>query len=147
MSNSSSCLVRAECCALIAEVVFKSGPPVLATIIGCGQPGIEPLEQLPILWAQAGGRPADARCRRLGLLLAHGGCIRHEVPSIQMIAQTPEIACITAPHGYFRRLNPAGESTRGHTRDELKAKRLFGIVNLDDVGATQKATITKMSRS
>src|SRR5208283_1932372 len=74
---------------MVAEVVFKSVPPLLTTIIGCGQPGIEPLEQLPILGAQAGSGPASARCRRLGLLPAHGWGIRHEVPSIPMIAQTP----------------------------------------------------------
>ncbi len=45
------------------------------------------------------------------------------------------------------RLNPAGESTLGDTRDELKAKRFFELVNPDDVGATQKVTITKVSRS
>ena len=52
-----------------------------------------------------------------------------------------------APDGYFLRLNPAWESTLGYTRDEPKAKRFFDFVNPDDVGATQKATITKMSRS
>jgi PAS domain S-box-containing protein len=51
------------------------------------------------------------------------------------------------PDGYILRLNPARESTLGYTRDELKAKRFFDFVNPDDVGATQKATITKMSRS
>ena len=56
-------------------------------------------------------------------------------------------ACITAPDGYFLRLNPAWESTLGYTRDELKAKRFFDFVNPDDVGATQKTTVTKMSRS
>ena len=56
-------------------------------------------------------------------------------------------ACITAPDGYFLRLNPAWESTLDHTRDELKAKRFFDFVNPDDVGATRMATITKMSRS
>jgi len=52
-----------------------------------------------------------------------------------------------APDGYFLRLNPAWESTLGYTRDELKAKCSFDFVNPDDVGATRKATITKMSRS
>jgi PAS domain S-box-containing protein len=45
------------------------------------------------------------------------------------------------------RLNPAWESTLGYTRDELKAKRFFDFAKPDDVGVTQKATITKMSRS
>jgi len=49
------------------------------------------------------------------------------------------------PDGCFWRLNPAWES--GYTRDGLKAKRFFDFVNPDDMGATQKATITKMSRS
>jgi hypothetical protein len=44
-------------------------------------------------------------------------------------------------------LNPAWEPTLGYTRDKLKAKRFFDFVNRDDVGATQKTTITKMSRS
>ncbi|MGD1103105.1 MAG: PAS domain-containing protein [Terriglobia bacterium] len=52
-----------------------------------------------------------------------------------------------APDGYFLRLNPAWESTLGYTRDEPKAKRFFDFVNPDDVGATQKTTVTKMSRS
>jgi len=52
----------------------------------------------------------------------------------------PRYAC-------FLRLNPAWESTLGYTRDELKAKRFFDFVNPDAVGATQKVTITKMSRS
>ena len=46
----------------------------------------------------------------------------------------------------YARLNPAWESTLGYTRDELKAKRFVDFVNPDDVGATQKATITKMLR-
>jgi PAS domain-containing protein len=50
------------------------------------------------------------------------------------------------PDGYFLRLNPVRESTLGYTRDELKAKRFFDFVNPDDVAATQKATVTKMSR-
>jgi PAS domain-containing protein len=45
------------------------------------------------------------------------------------------------------RLNPAWESILDYTRDEHKAKRFFDFVNPDDVGATQKATITKISRS
>ena len=45
------------------------------------------------------------------------------------------------------RLNPAWESTLGYTRDDLKAKRFFDFVNPDDAGATQKATVTKMSRA
>jgi hypothetical protein len=44
-------------------------------------------------------------------------------------------------------LKPAWESTLGYTRDKLKAKRFFDFVNPDDVVASQKATITKMSRS
>jgi hypothetical protein len=44
-------------------------------------------------------------------------------------------------------LNPVWESTLGYIRDELKAKRVFDFVNPDDVGATQEATIPKMSRS
>jgi PAS domain S-box-containing protein len=51
------------------------------------------------------------------------------------------------PGGYFLRLNPAGESTLGYTRNELKAKRFFDFAKPDDVGATRKATITKISRS
>jgi PAS domain S-box-containing protein len=51
------------------------------------------------------------------------------------------------PDGYFLRLNAAWESTLGYTRDELKAKRLFDLVNPDDVRATQKAMVTKMSRA
>jgi len=43
-------------------------------------------------------------------------------------------------------LNPAWVSTLGYTRDELKPKRSFDFVNPDDVGAAQKATITKMAR-
>ena len=44
-------------------------------------------------------------------------------------------------------LNLAWESNLGYARDELKAMRFFDFVNPDDVGATQKATVTKMSRS
>jgi PAS domain-containing protein len=51
------------------------------------------------------------------------------------------------PDGYFLRLNPAWEPTLSYTRDELKAKRFFDFANPDDVGATQKATVTEMSRS
>jgi hypothetical protein len=51
------------------------------------------------------------------------------------------------PDAYFLRLNPAGELTLGYTRGELKAKRFFAFLNTDDVGATRKATITKMARS
>ena len=42
---------------------------------------------------------------------------------------------------------PQNCALRQLTRDELKAKRFFDFVNPDDVGATQKATVTKMSRS
>jgi hypothetical protein len=49
------------------------------------------------------------------------------------------------PDGYFLRLNPAWES--GYTRDEIKAKRFFDFAKPDDMGATRKATVTKMSRS
>ena len=48
-------------------------------------------------------------------------------------------------YGCFLRLNPAWES--GYTRDEIKAKRFFDFAKPDDMGATRKATVTKMSRS
>ena len=47
----------------------------------------------------------------------------------------------------YARLNPAWESSLDDTRDKLKAKRFFEFVNPDDVGATRKSTVTKMSRS
>jgi len=71
-----------------AEVLFKSVPPLFAAIVGCGQPGIEPFEQLPILGAQTGRGPAVARRRLPGLLPPHGGSIRHKDSSIEMIAQS-----------------------------------------------------------
>jgi hypothetical protein len=40
------------------------------------------------------------------------------------------------------RLNPVWESTLGYTPDELKAERFFDFVNPNDVGATQKATVS-----
>jgi hypothetical protein len=55
---------------MVHEVVLKSLPPLLTTIIGCGKPGIEPIEQLPILRAQTDVRPTGARYRRLRLPLA-----------------------------------------------------------------------------
>jgi len=76
---------------MVAEVVFKSVPPLLTPIIGRGQPGIEPLEQIPILGAQTHSGPAGARCRGLGLLSAHGWGVRHEVLSMQTIAQTHSV--------------------------------------------------------
>jgi hypothetical protein len=55
---------------MVQKVVLESLPPLLSAIIGCGKPGIEPIEQLSILGAQRGVRPTGAGCSRLGLPLA-----------------------------------------------------------------------------
>ncbi|MGE3276817.1 MAG: PAS domain S-box protein [Vicinamibacterales bacterium] len=43
-----------------------------------------------------------------------------------------DMLCIADFNGYFIRLNPAWETTLGHTLDELKARPMFEFVHPDD---------------
>jgi len=43
-----------------------------------------------------------------------------------------DMLCIAHFSGYFKRLNPAWETTLGFTREELQSKRMFEFVHPDD---------------
>ena len=47
-----------------------------------------------------------------------------------------DLLCVTGFDGYFRRLNPAWETTLGFTREELRARPYLDLVHPDDREAT-----------
>jgi hypothetical protein len=81
-----------------------------------------------------------------GLRFVSQSTAKSRGPTKQVRATPGHSAHITAPDGYFLRLNAVWESPLGYTRDGLKARRFFDFAKPDDVGATRKATITKMPR-
>jgi len=44
----------------------------------------------------------------------------------------PDLACIVSTDGYFKRVNPAWETTLGYTREELLGKTIFEIIPAED---------------
>jgi two-component system, cell cycle sensor histidine kinase and response regulator CckA len=53
-----------------------------------------------------------------------------------------DLFCITDTDGYFRRLNPAWESTLGYAVDDLIGQPYLHFVHPDDVAATKTAVVT-----
>jgi len=49
-----------------------------------------------------------------------------------------EMMCIAGTDGYFKRTNPAFESTLGWTGDELRSRQFYDFVHPDDVKSTER---------
>ena len=57
----------------------------------------------------------------------------------QLFTLSSDLLCIAGTDGYFKRLNPAWETTLGFTQDELFARPLITFIHPDDRAATQLA--------
>jgi PAS domain S-box-containing protein len=57
----------------------------------------------------------------------------------------PDLACIVSEDGYFKKLNPAWETTLGYTREELLKTPMLDLIHPDDLDRT-KSEIAKQSR-
>lgn len=57
---------------------------------------------------------------------------------------TPDLACIVSYDGYFKKVNPAWETTLGYTREEVLGTPMLGFIHPDDLERS-RAEIAKQS--
>jgi two-component system sensor histidine kinase/response regulator len=57
----------------------------------------------------------------------------------------PDLACVVSTDGYFKKVNPAWETTLGYTREEVLSTPMLDLVHPDDLERT-KAEAARQSR-
>jgi PAS domain S-box-containing protein len=80
-------------------------------------------------------------------------CISHDVTELRQaveerdrfFTQSLNLLCVASFDGFFRRLNPAWETTLGFTREELLARPIVDFVHPDDRESTLKE-VAKLAR-
>jgi PAS domain S-box-containing protein len=82
--------------------------------------------------------------RQVELAAANAALIRQQEAFDRFFMLSLDLLCIAGVDGYFRRLNPAFESTLGWTLDELTGRPFLDFVHPDDVAATV-AEVGKLS--
>jgi PAS domain S-box-containing protein len=91
----------------------------------------KPDQELLALLATAGSQIGQFAERR-----------RAEAELESLFETSRDLLCVTGYDGYFRRLNPAWESTLGFDRETLQAKQFIEFVHPDD----RKATLIEASK-